>query len=234
MKTAMSLFECSITSAYMIVVWYLGVKMFVRSNDFGPAEKAFVKTLGGAFLLLAFGDSFHVGFRIFAYLFGGLEANAALLGFGKMASAITMTFFYLVLIIAWMIKYNYKDYERLTYFLFFCTIARLILVAMPDNNWMSYVAPYDWAIYRNIPFILLGAGVVTLFLASGKRSNDRTFKKVGITAIVSFGCYIPVVLLAPKIPIFGILMLPKTVAYAFMAYFVYDGIFRKSMESIKA
>ena len=44
-------------------------------------------------------------------------------------------------------------------------------------------------------------------------SNDKAFKFMWLTIVLSFGFYIPVVLFADMIPLIGMLMIPKTCAY---------------------
>lgn len=39
---------------------------------------------------------------------------------------------------------------------------------------------------------------------------------MGIAVIVSFACYLPVVFLAKKKPMIGMLMIPKTIAYMYI------------------
>ena len=74
-------------------------------------------------------------------------------------------------------------------------------------------APLSWGIYRNIPFALLGLLVIVLFYLSAKECQDRAFRWMWLTIVLSFGFYIPVVLWADTIPMIGMLMIPKTCAY---------------------
>ncbi len=84
---------------------------------------------------------------------------------------------------------------------------------MPQNAWTSADAPLSWAIYRNIPFALLGALIVVLFYRSARKKQDKAFRHLWLTIVLSFACYIPVVLFANAIPAVGMLMIPKTCAY---------------------
>ena len=70
-----------------------------------------------------------------------------------------------------------------------------------------------WGICRNIPFALLGILVIVLFYRSAKEHEDRAFRWMWLTIVLSFGFYIPVVLWADTIPMIGMLMIPKTCAY---------------------
>lgn len=89
----------------------------------------------------------------------------------------------------------------------------MILCIMPQNGWLSATAPLSWGIYRNIPFALLGLLMIVLFYQSAKQHNDRAFRWMWLTIVLSFGFYIPVVLWADVVPLIGMLMVPKTCAY---------------------
>ncbi|MGN0625613.1 MAG: hypothetical protein ACI4I8_05040 [Oscillospiraceae bacterium] len=69
------------------------------------------------------------------------------------------------------------------------------------------------AIYRNIPFAILGALIVVLFFQRARERQNRPFRHLRLTVVLSFACYIPVVLFADQIPVMGMLMIPKTCAY---------------------
>jgi hypothetical protein len=52
--------------------------------------------------------------------------------------------------------------------------------------------------------------------------HDTTFRWIGICILVSYACYIPVILFVQQAPVIGMLMIPKTMAYVaigFLAYF---------------
>ena len=70
-----------------------------------------------------------------------------------------------------------------------------------------------WGICRNIPFALLGILVIVLFYRSAKERGDEAFGWMWLTIVLSFGFYIPVVLFTSRIPLMGMLMIPKTCAY---------------------
>ena len=90
---------------------------------------------------------------------------------------------------------------------------RIVLCLFPQNEWLSASAPLSWGIYRNIPFALLGLLIIVLFYQSAKRHEDAAFRWMWLTIVLSFGFYIPVVLLADVYPLVGMLMIPKTCAY---------------------
>ena len=59
----------------------------------------------------------------------------------------------------------------------------------------------------------MGLIIIVLFYKSAKENNDRSFRWMWLTIVLSFAFYIPVVLLADVIPMIGMLMIPKTCAY---------------------
>ncbi|NLD84248.1 MAG: hypothetical protein GX637_08785, partial [Clostridiales bacterium] len=63
----------------------------------------------------------------------------------------------------------------------------------------------------NIPFVLLGGVVCCLYFR--KRRADRFFAPVWLYILLSFLFYLPVAVGAGRVPLLGMLMLPKTVCY---------------------
>ena len=78
--------------------------------------------------------------------------------------------------------------------------------------------------FRNIPFTVLGALIVVLFYRSAKETGDRPFRFLWLTVVISFGCYLPVVLFADRIPAVGMLMIPKTCAYVWVVLIGYKAM----------
>lgn len=87
---------------------------------------------------------------------------------------------------------------------------RIILVLLPQNNWGIAEESYMMAIYRNIPFALMG---ILLIIWSNKNKNLPALKHMDLLIFLSFLFYAPVVVFADKYPLVGALMMPKTVAY---------------------
>lgn len=88
-------------------------------------------------------------------------------------------------------------------------IARIALCLAPQNAWTSATPPLSWGIYRNIPFALLGALIVVLFYRIARDAQDTAFRHLWLAVVLSFACYIPVVLFADAVPAVGMLMIPK-------------------------
>lgn len=221
------LLEMLFNVAYLMIIWSLVFKMFLKKAKVSVKNCKLAHPLIWMFGLLALGDTGHVGFRVIAYLTDGLPANSSLIGIGKLATSITVTFFYILLIKVWKLRYDQK-YNFFTDLLFGCALVRLVIMVLPGNEWLSVAAPYKWVIYRNIPLAISGLGIAYLILKNALQTKDRAFIWVAIMIFISYGFYIPVILLANQIPAIGLLMIPKTLAYLAVAYIVYYAIFKST------
>jgi len=113
----------------------------------------------------------------------------------------------------WRARYRVTGKDGITAAVWFLSLSRIILCLMPQNAWTSAAAPLSWGIYRNIPFALLGLLIIVLFFRSARAADDKPFSLLWLTVVLSFACYIPVVLFADRVPAVGALMIPKTCAY---------------------
>lgn len=105
---------------------------------------------------------------------------------------------------------------------------RIALCMTPQNQWLSAEAPLSWGIYRNIPFALLGLLMIVFFYRGAREREDRAFRWIWLTIVLSFGFYIPVVLWTDAVPVIRMLMIPKTCAYMWT---VLIGYFAMKQES---
>ena len=180
------------------------------------------RLFGWMAVILGAGDAFHLVPRAVALCTTGLENYTAALGLGKAVTSITMTIFYVLLYLVWRQRYQVAGRGGLTAAVYGLAGLRIVLCLMPQNQWLSADAPLSWGIYRNIPFALLGLLVVVLFYQAAKQHQDRAFRWMWLTIVLSFAFYIPVVLWSDAVPLVGILMIPKTCAYVWavlMGYF---------------
>ncbi len=204
---------------YFAITIFLGINILKRSNG-----RPVYRRMGSMALLLVFGDAFHLLPRIYALWTTGMEDNAAVLGFGKLVTSITMTVFYVMFYQVWRLKYKISGRSILSFSVYILAALRIALCLMPQNDWFSYDSPLEWGIYRNIPFALLGFVIIVLFYIEAKRNKDKAFRFMWLAITLSFAFYIPVVLYADSIPIIGMLMLPKTCAYVWMVWMGYKEI----------
>lgn len=201
-----AIFETLFDVVYLSTVITLGVLLLKGSKG----RKQYL-LYGIMAVTLGCGDAFHLVPRAIALCTTGLESYTAALGIGKLVTSITMTVFYVLLYYVWRARYEIKEKTGLTAAVWTLALARIALCLFPQNEWVSATPSLAWGIYRNIPFALLGALVVVLFYRSAK--EDRPFRWLWLTVVISFACYIPVVLFAESFSPVGMLMIPKTCAY---------------------
>ncbi|MHA1237367.1 MAG: hypothetical protein ACTSQ9_06900 [Candidatus Hodarchaeales archaeon] len=215
-----TMMEISFNLIYLAFIWIIVLLMTMKRGTITSDHKSIPQRFLLALFLLALGDTGHVGFRILAYLNGGLEMNSTFVGLGALSTSITITFFYLIFLDIWRIQFA-KEKDLFFYGLIILGIVRLILMAFPQNEWGNLVAPFDWALIRNTPLAIIGIIVAFLMLRDGFKTQDSRYKNFGYCIVVSYIFYIPVILLVQVIPVIGMLMIPKTMAYMVMAYLAY-------------
>lgn len=201
--------ELLFDAAYLITAMVVGILLIVKGKT------KFFKLFGIMAVVLASGDAFHLVPRVIALITTGLEANAFWLGLGKLITSITMTGFYIILyfILEMVYKPSLKQKIWFRSSLFLVAVVRVILCCFPQNNWFAYEGSMLFGILRNIPFALIGIGIIALCFMIWKRNADKSYLWMAIMVILSFGFYIPVVLWSSAVPAIGVLMIPKTLAY---------------------
>lgn len=214
-----AIFETIFDIVYLCSVITLGILMIRMSKG----EKQYL-LYGIMAVTLGCGDAFHLVPRAIALCTTGLGDYTAALGIGKLVTSVTMTVFYVLLYYVWRARYKVAGNNGLTAAVWGLSLIRILLCLMPQNSWTSADAPLSWGIYRNIPFALLGLLIVILFCRSAKAENDRPFRYLWLTVVLSFACYIPVVLFADAVPAVGILMIPKTCAYVWTVLIGYNAM----------
>ena len=208
--------ETSFDAVYLITAITVGILMIIKSKG----NKQF-RLFGIMAVVLGAGDSFHLIPRALALCTTGLESYTVYLGAGKLITSVTMTIFYILLYYVWKTRYNVQNCKGTTAAVYILSAARIALCMFPQNKWLSADAPLEWGIYRNIPFALLGLLIIVLFFKSAREHNDKAFRFMWLTIVLSFGFYIPVVLWADTIPAIGMLMIPKTCAYVWTIFIGY-------------
>jgi hypothetical protein len=225
--------EISFNVIYLIVVWTLVILMIRRQPEVPESDKPVTSLFIWAFALLALGDTGHVGFRVLAYSSGNLDSTITiagrelgLVGLGAMATAFTVTIFYVLMLMIWQRRYS-QPYGWFGIILFVAAAVRLVIMLFPANEWNNVVPPQPWSLIRNIPLMLQGLGVAYLILRDSRRNADRPFTWIGIMILISYAFYIPVILFVQQWPMVGMLMIPKTMAYVGIALIAYYSLFRQ-------
>lgn len=206
-KKAMAVTESVFDILYLLFAIIAGIVMIVSARqNFG------LLLYGIMALTLGVGDAFHLVPRICGQLTGKMEELVPILGVGKFITSITMTIFYVILyhLVTYIFGINLPI--ALTVIVYILAAARIVLCLFPQNGWRKKDASHKWAIYRNIPFTLLGLVVLFEYAICGV--GNFSFIWLGI--LLSFAFYLPVVLWASKKPALGALMMPKTLAYVYI------------------
>lgn len=201
-----------------------GLIMLIKGNQ------PLVKKFGLMAVLLGAGDSFHLVPRSYALWTTGLEANAAALGIGKLITSVTMTIFYLILFYIWRERYKIKDGKKLTVTMWTLAVLRVALCMLPQNQWLAYRQPLLFGVLRNIPFAIIGVIIIVIFAREAKKAEDAIFRSMPLAVALSFGFYLPVVLFSGIVPIVGVLMIPKTMAYVWIIFMGWQ-LYKESQRS---
>lgn len=239
-ETARMWMEVSFNVIYLLLVWGLVTAMWLRRGIVAPSDRRVAGLVLGAFALLAMGDTGHVGFRVLGYALGDLEAtfnflgaDFGLVGVGALATAITVTFFYVLMLEVWRARYS-RPRDAFYFLLLAAAALRLLLMLSPANEWNSAVPPQPWSLIRNAPLVVLGLGVAYLILRDALAARDRTFVWIASMILVSYAFYAPVILLVQQVPLIGMLMIPKTTAYLAIAIIAYRALYSSRREPAPA
>ena len=209
-------FEIIFDVLYLAAIWTIVVYMFMKRDILSEKNKSIGLLFLLAFFLLALGDTGHVGFRVVAYANGGLEDNPVLVGLGSLATAVTVTGFYMIVAEIWRIRTE-RTRTLIWWVLMAVGVIRLLIMIPSGNDWGSVVPPYNWSLARNIPLMIQGLVVGVLLFIHGNKNSDKFSKNVSIMIFISYACYTPVILFVQQVPMIGMLMIPKTLAYIAVA-----------------
>lgn len=180
-ETARIIIEMVFNCAYLIVVWWLVIAMWLRRTLVSEQEQPVARLVMWAFFWLGLGDIGHVGFRVIAFARDGIGTTISVIGksvllapMGSVATAITFTFFYIILLMIWHARFK-RPYGLIGTAVFVLGAVRLLIMILPANNWNSLQPPYDWAIYRNVPLMLMQLAVASLIFGMHVPSTTELF-----------------------------------------------------------
>jgi hypothetical protein len=223
-ETLRTTVEIGFNVLYLLVIWAMVFLMTRRLPEVSPENNPLADRFRWAFLLLALGDSGHVGFRVAAYALGGLGANPLWVGLGALATAVTVTFFYVLMLDIWRVRFR-QQYGWFEYLLIASVPVRFVVMALPGNAWGSTVPPEFWGPFRNVFLMVLGIGVFYLILRDSLKAHDRLFRWIAYCIFFSYLFYTPVIFWVREFPLLGMLMIPKTIMYVLIAFLAYRGLY---------
>jgi len=220
------LMEILFNITYLVVIYILVIIMAVRLVRGYASNRKAAMLFTAAFLLLGIGDTGHVGFRVIAYLSGGLEDNQMLVGMGSFATAVTVTVFYMLMFVL-LRAYTQKKFTILFRIVMILGILRIAFMVLPGNTWGGATPlAYSWT--RNGFLTIMGIITAVLYLKEGIKVSDRTLKMFAVCIFISYGFYLPVILFVHIVPAIGMLMIPKTCAYVAIAVIGAGRLFSKA------
>lgn len=202
--------------SYLGLVIALGLRLLLEES---PSARRY----GFMAVLLGAGDAFHLVPRVLAHLSSqGFERYLPLLSWGEFVTSLSMTFFYLLFYAYYRERSGDSSSWKKTLVLILVAL-RVILVLLPQNGWGTE-GSYTFSLLRNVPFALLG---FFLILWAWQKREVEGLRYTGLLIFLSFVFYLPVVIGARFVPLLGVLMIPKTVAYVLLVlvgyrYFIRD------------
>jgi hypothetical protein len=216
-RTAGMVTEVVFDGAYLLTLWLLVIGLCRRLAPLEAPSRRCAGPLVLAFILLAWGDTAHVGLRLVGLAQGRLQDGW--IGYGALATAVTVTLFDLLLVLAHQ-RLGPRRWGPLPRLLLALALLRLILLGLPQNRWASVLPPQPWSLLRNLPLVALTVGVGWLYLAT-PGDRQRWQRAIGGLLLASALCHLPVALWIQRQPLLGLLMIPKSLAYLAVGLIVY-------------
>ncbi len=203
--------ESTFDVIYLLFAVIIGILILKRKQGREGA------LMGSAVLVLGIGDAFHLVPRVLNYF---IECDFSMwLGVGKLVTSITMTVFYVLMFHLYYALSAKCTGRPLAIILYVLAAARVIICLLPQNQWIANESSVTWGIIRNVPFVAIGAIIVVLYF--GIKQYNPHFRLIWLWVTLSFMFYIPVAVFASIVPLFGMLMLPKTVCYMIIVWTFY-------------
>jgi len=180
----------------------------------------------------------------------------SLLGFGLAASSITIHLFYFLTYIYWRksnaVRWNASpgnEKRKTPTYIFvldiiavMMTISHTILVFMPENQWGAPIEGLIiYRVFTNIPLYIMGIQTIIVLLMQNRvggadsipgfsPQERKMARNMAYWMIFSYAMYSLTVFFTWVDPLFGMAMLPKTLAYMAMFYVFVKGSFVKNQK----
>jgi hypothetical protein len=245
--------------AYMITIWIVVVITWKNKPEKIPPQwkylfgSFFLLAFGDIFHLLPrtyIWYQYSIQNQLDAYV---TDLGIQIYGIGLIFTGITMTFFYLGFYLFWKstfiekkdipelskIKENIKIFDIIA---ISSCIIRTILIFLPWNNWgtspIYHYQIFSFRLITNLPLYVIGIEVLYLFMKSLKIKTDISqipekvmiaIKGSTIWIIVSYVTYTITILGVNVEPMLGMMMIPKTIAYLIVLYYMYKNILNEKM-----
>jgi hypothetical protein len=208
---------------------------FIQTSDSKQSDKL----IFGAIISLMTGDTIHEIYLIISYAKNDVWMNGA--GFyWLMLTSLLMSGYYLFLLFFQHKEYPKPENQKIYLVLYVLFFIRIIFGVLPENKYTDpSVETYTAIRYiSNGFFCLFGLIVLGLFyknvMASDPKSEKKypaLFKKSFIWGYLSFLFFILHISLYPINTMFGMFMIPKSIAYLVEVYYLVEGIMLLRKES---
>jgi hypothetical protein len=236
---------------YLVIIWIFLIKIIIQNSKEGKFKKRSKtwKWIFAAYFLLGFGDLFHLGLRIFNYFAGFTEVDSfymITLGLGYIISGLTMTYFYVAIFHAWSDTYG-KAYstpskiKSITIILYIAFLVRIILMFLPYNHWFEGDGTVDFGFdfrwITAIPIYIIG--IISVYLLFNDSKKEISEKKgidhqinrgnffASIWFVISYISYSLTLFFVAILPLMGLFMIPKTIAYLVAFFYHYKTLLNR-------
>ena len=216
--------EIPFSIVYLVYVWCIVALMTRGKKRLTGEVIPIAHQVWLSFLVLAIGDLGHVGARVYSFSAGGLQNHPVLLGIGGLAEELAITALFMFWAEVWRLRFGHPR-NAMYWVLMIAGFIHFATMISPQNQWTSASPPYDWVLYRNIPWIVQGFGVGFLMIKDGRTKKDAVATRLGMYISLSQLIYISAVYLAAFNPMVMMLMIPGTIGYMIWEYSSYKGFF---------
>jgi hypothetical protein len=216
--------EIPFNIVYLVYVWCIVVLMTRGKKRLTGEAIPTAHQVWLSFLVLAIGDFGHVGTRLYSFSAGGLQNHPVLLGIGGLAEELAITALFMFWAEVWRLRFGHPR-NTMYWVLMIAGVIHFAIMIPPQNQWTSGSPPYDWVLYRNIPWIVQGFGVGFLMIKDGRTKKDAVATRLGIYISLSHLIYISAIYLAAFNPMVMMLMIPGTIGYMLWQYSSYKSFF---------
>ncbi len=222
----MTIMQIAFSMLYLTFICIIVIYMSKNFKNIRGIEKKTAKNVFFAFISLLIGDLGHVGARLFILTVENPSSYYGFFGIGVLLEMIGLIFLFMFYTNAWRIHFN-KPNNLFFKSLIGIGVVGLIIFTFPQNQWNTEPISYEWLIIRNIPWLIQGVVLSVLIIRDARITDDLLMTRIGITILISFFFYMPVIFFASMEPRLGMLMIPATILYMLWQYFSYKRFFNK-------